>query len=90
MADMQEVSPTMFHAVPRIWEKYYSGIVLKMADATWLKQKLYKVAVQIGTRYNNKALTRQKVPLHLVLAYHAHTSLSSGKLKERLGLTGYA
>ena len=38
MADMREISPTMFHAVPRIWEKYYSGIVLKMADATWLKR----------------------------------------------------
>ncbi len=46
MADMQEISPTMFHAVPRIWEKYYSGIVLKMADATWLKRTLYKIAVQ--------------------------------------------
>ncbi|MBA4393193.1 MAG: long-chain fatty acid--CoA ligase, partial [Desulfobacca sp.] len=29
MADMRDVSPTIFHAVPRIWEKYYSGIVLR-------------------------------------------------------------
>jgi long-chain acyl-CoA synthetase len=85
MADMQEISPTMFHAVPRIWEKYYSGIVLKMADATWLKRKLYKIAVQIGTRYNNKALTRQKVLLHLALAYHVAYFVVFRKLKERLG-----
>ena len=25
MGDMRDVSPTLFHAVPRIWEKYYSG-----------------------------------------------------------------
>ncbi len=85
MADMTEISPTMFHAVPRIWEKYYSGIVLKMADATWLKQKLYKIAVQIGTKYNNRALTRQKVPLQLALAYHVAYFVVFRKLKERLG-----
>ncbi|MCK7506694.1 MAG: AMP-binding protein [Desulfobacterales bacterium] len=85
MADMQEISPTMFHAVPRIWEKYYSGIVLKMADATWLKRTLYKIAVKIGTQYNNKALTKKKVPLHLALAYHIAYFVVFRKLKERLG-----
>jgi long-chain acyl-CoA synthetase len=85
MADMQEISPTMFHAVPRIWEKYYSGIVLKMADATWLKRTLYKVAVKVGTQYNNKALTKQKVPLQLALAYHIAYFVLFRKLKERLG-----
>lgn len=85
MADMREVSPTMFHAVPRIWEKYYSGIVLKMADATWLKRKLYKIAVKIGTQYNDKALAKKKVPLHLALAYHLAYFVVFRKLKERLG-----
>jgi long-chain acyl-CoA synthetase len=85
MADMCEVSPTMFHAVPRIWEKYYSGIVLKMADATWLKRQLYKIAVKIGTQYNNKALARKKVPLQLALAYHLVYFVVFRKLKERLG-----
>lgn len=85
MADMREVSPTMFHAVPRIWEKYYSGIVLKMADATWLKRKLYKIAVKIGTAYNNRALTKKKVPPHLAMAYHVAYFVVFRKLKERLG-----
>jgi long-chain acyl-CoA synthetase len=85
MADMREVSPTMFHAVPRIWEKYYSGIVLKMADATWLKRQLYKIAVKIGTRYNNRALAKKRVPLHLYLAYHLAYFVVFRKLKERLG-----
>lgn len=85
MADMQEISPTIFHAVPRIWEKYYSGIVLKMADATWLKRTLYKIALMIGTRYNNRALTKKKVPLHLALAYRLAYFTVFWKLKERLG-----
>ncbi len=85
MADMKEISPTMFHAVPRIWEKYYSGIVLRMADATWLKRTLYKVAVKIGTQYNNKALAKKQVPLQLALAYHIAYFVVFRKLKERLG-----
>ena len=56
MADMRDVSPTLFHAVPRIWEKYYSGIVLKMADATWFKKIVYKTALKIGGRYNDAKL----------------------------------
>ena len=85
MADMREVSPTMFHAVPRIWEKYYSGIVLKMADATWLKRQLYKVAVKIGTEYNNRALAKKPVPFPLYLSYHLAYFVVFRKLKERLG-----
>jgi long-chain acyl-CoA synthetase len=85
MADMREISPTLFHAVPRIWEKYYSGIVLKMADATWLKRQLYKIALKIGTRYNDKALARKQVPLQLALAYHLVYFVVFRKLKERLG-----
>lgn len=85
MADMREVSPTVFHAVPRIWEKYYSGIVLKMADATWLKRTLYGIAITIGTRYNNKVIAREKVPLHLALAYQAAYFVIFRKLKKRLG-----
>jgi long-chain acyl-CoA synthetase len=85
MADMQEVSPTLFHAVPRIWEKYYSGIVLKMADATWLKRTLYNIAVKIGTKYNNKAIARKKIPIYLAAAYHLFYFIVFRKLKKRLG-----
>ncbi|MCJ8502697.1 AMP-dependent synthetase/ligase [Desulfatitalea alkaliphila] len=85
MADMRDVSPTVFHAVPRIWEKYYSAIVLKMADATWIKRTLYNMAIKIGTQYNNKALAKQSIPVHLTLAYHLFYFVVFRKLKKRLG-----
>jgi long-chain acyl-CoA synthetase len=85
MADMRDVSPTVFHAVPRIWEKYYSAIVLKMADATWLKRTLYNTAIKIGTQYNNRVLAKEKPPLHLKLAYQLAYFVIFRKLKKRLG-----
>jgi long-chain acyl-CoA synthetase len=85
MADMRDVSPTLFHAVPRIWEKYYSGIVLKMDDATWFKRKAYKTALRIGGRYNDAKLAGRSPSPLLSLAYQMAYFAVFRKLKERLG-----
>jgi long-chain acyl-CoA synthetase len=85
MVDMQEVSPTLFHAVPRIWEKYYSGIVLKMSDATWFKRSAYDLALKIGTAYNGAKLKGRSPSLPLTLAYRLAYFAVFRKLKERLG-----
>jgi long-chain acyl-CoA synthetase len=85
MADMRDVSPTLFHAVPRIWEKYYSGIVLKIDDATWFKRKAYKTALKIGGRYNDAMLAGRLPSPLLRLAYHLAYFAVFRKLKERLG-----
>ncbi len=85
MNDLKDVSPTLFHAVPRIWEKYHSGIVLKMMDATWLKRTLYGIAFKVGTRYNDYKLAKKPVPLPLLLGYQLAYFAVFWKLKERLG-----
>ena len=85
MADMIDVSPTMFHAVPRIWEKYYSGIIIRMDDATWLKRQCYHLAVRIGTAYNDMILAKKKPSLTLSLAYGLAYFVVFRKLKKRLG-----
>src|SRR5262245_39360909 len=33
--NVREVAPTLFFAVPRIWERFYSGIAIRMKEATW-------------------------------------------------------
>ncbi len=83
--DMQDVSPTLFHAVPRIWEKYYSSIVLKMDDATWFKKTCYKVALKVGSQYNSQKLSGKSVPVFLALAYWTAYFVVFRKLKKRLG-----
>jgi long-chain acyl-CoA synthetase len=49
--NLREVSPTYFASVPRIWEKLASTIELRMADSTWVKRTLYKLAVKVGRRW---------------------------------------
>jgi long-chain acyl-CoA synthetase len=85
MNDLRDVSPTLFHAVPRIWEKYHSGIVLKMADATWLKRTVFNLCFKIGSRYNTYKLGNKPIPWYLYLGYQLAYFSVFWKLKERLG-----
>ena len=36
--NIREIAPTVFFAVPRIWEKMQSGHIMRMRDATWAKR----------------------------------------------------
>ena len=85
MNDLRDVSPTLFHAVPRIWEKYHSGIVLKMADATWLKRTGFNLAYKIGSKYNDCKLAKKPVSWYLYSGYQLAYFCVFRKLKERLG-----
>jgi len=85
MNDLREISPTIFHAVPRIWEKNYSAIVIKMDDATRLKKTVYKIAQHIGSCYNSKKLAGKPIPIFLQLGYWLAYFTVFRKLKKRLG-----
>ena len=85
MNDLRDVSPTLFHAVPRIWEKYHSSIVLKMADATLFKRAMFNIAYKIGVQYNTYKLAKKPLPWYLYLGYRFAYFSVFWKLKERLG-----
>ena len=46
-----EVSPTVFFGVPRMWEKMYSGVVIKIKEAIWAGRVAYDWAVSVGMAY---------------------------------------
>ena len=81
-----EVSPTVFFAVPRIWEKYSSAIFIRMKDATWFKRLVFGLALKIGKRRAKARLSEQGVGAVLALAFALAHAAVFNKLKERLGL----
>lgn len=85
MRDLKDISPTIFHAVPRIWEKYYSSIVLAMDEATRLKRNLYKLAVKVGTRFNEVRLAGKRPSPWLWLMVQWAYLFVFWHLKRRLG-----
>jgi long-chain acyl-CoA synthetase len=85
MDNMREVSPTVTCGVPRIWEKYASGIMIRMADATWFKRMVFKACMGIGMKYADLKLNFKPIPPYLKAAYLAAYATVFRKLKERLG-----
>ena len=83
--NMVEISPTVGHAVPRIWEKYYSAIMIRMADATWFKRFIFNRALKIGKKRAGLMMEFKPVPAVLEMQYKLAHFAVFRKLKERLG-----
>src|SRR6266513_921219 len=69
--NLREVQPTAFLAVPRVWEKFYSGITIALKDATPFQNWMYRQALSIGHRMTQYRLQGDTPPLSLRLANRA-------------------
>jgi hypothetical protein len=57
--NIREVGPALFFAVPRIWEKFYSAVVLRMREATLLGKLAYRWAIGVGMRVAEQKIAGQ-------------------------------
>ncbi len=73
LTNLQEIRPTVFFAVPRIWEKLFSLVELHMKDANVIKRVAYSAAM---------GAVRGRNPVAVGLAHLAVLRL----LRYRLGL----
>lgn len=85
MQNMMEVSPTIGYAVPRIWEKYYSNIMIKMDDATWIKRLVFNAALKTGRKRADCVMNFKTPGLLQRGLYFIAWFVVFRKLKERLG-----
>ncbi|MDX5358547.1 MAG: long-chain fatty acid--CoA ligase [Rhodobacterales bacterium] len=46
--NLREVSPDVFAAVPRVWEKVYSRVLIMAQEATWIGRLAYGLAMKVG------------------------------------------
>ncbi len=83
--NMREISPTVGYAVPRMWEKYLSAIVIKMSDASWFKRLVFGIALKIGRKRATLTMNFKPVPFYLKVLYQLAYFAVFRKLKERLG-----
>jgi long-chain acyl-CoA synthetase len=84
--NIREVAPALFFAVPRIWEKFYSGVALRMREATWLGRVAYERALGIGQRIAERRLAGRPVPWSLRLAFRVADFLVLDNVKRSIGL----
>ena len=84
--NIREVAPAVFFAVPRIWEKFYSGVALRMREATPVGKLAYRWAVGVGNRMAEHRLAGRRPPLGLRLLYRVADYLVLDNIKRSLGL----
>jgi long-chain acyl-CoA synthetase len=84
--NIREVSPTVFFAVPRIWEKFYSGLVLRMRDSTRLEKLAFKWALDIGRKVSDHRLNQSEPPFYLKLLFKLADWTVLKNLKKSVGL----
>lgn len=95
--DMRDILPTFFLAVPRIWEKMMAGIIIKMKDASWLKQKMFHTLMPVGERMADCRLNNEppgwSLKIKFTFAYLAlfrHLKKELGLLRTRIAVSGAA
>jgi long-chain acyl-CoA synthetase len=84
--NLREVQPTAFLAVPRIWEKFYSGVTIALKDATPLQNWTYRRALAVGYRLTDCRLAGDTPSLSLRLANKAAYWLVFRNIRRMLGL----
>src|SRR5574337_779067 len=84
--NLREVRPTIFFAVPRIWEKLYAGVVLRVREADWPKRLAFAASLWAGRRYAQEVLAHRRVPVWLQAAYALARHAVLLPLRHRLGL----
>jgi long-chain acyl-CoA synthetase len=85
MADLQEIQPTLFLGVPRVWEKMLAGIQIRMADASRIKRVNYGFWLKQGERLARKRMQGGLNPIDR-LVYGLGWVLLYRTLRQKLGM----
>ncbi len=76
--------PTVFIAVPRVFEKFYETIHTQM-ETMGLRRKLFERALKTGEQVSAYTLYQRKVPLQLAIEYELADALVFKKIKNAFG-----
>ena len=84
--NVREIAPTLFFAVPRVWEKFYSAVTIAIAEAGAIQQAVYKLSLSIGYAVAERVLKRQSVPLWLKLSFQVARLMALNNVRRMLGI----
>ncbi|HEY0825168.1 MAG TPA: AMP-binding protein, partial [Ramlibacter sp.] len=84
--NVREIAPTVFTAVPRVWEKFYSGVMIGLKEASRLQQAVYAWGIGVGTRIAGKVLAGEPVDAGLKLRYLVANWLALSNVRKMIGI----
>lgn len=84
--NLREVSPAYLTGVPRVWEKVYSQINLRMKDATGLGKAAYNWSVRQGEAWAEKALNGETPDMATRARYWLANQLTLANMRRAMGM----
>ncbi len=85
--NLREVQPTLFFAVPRIWEKIHATVHIKLNDATFIKRKMNGIGMGLAAFIGrDRAAHDGDFTWKSRLAYWIGYPIVLRALQERIGL----
>ena len=82
---MQEIKPTAMVSVPRLYEKIYASVMNSQENASALKKLLFKSAIAVGTKYNNRSFRNKPTGLGLRIEHKFFDMLVLSKVRAAVG-----
>jgi long-chain acyl-CoA synthetase len=74
----------MMDVVPRILEKIYERVLLKVSKASTIQQKIFSKAIAVGIEWAKKKINRETISWDLELKYTAAKKLVLDKVKAQI------
>ncbi len=84
--NVREIAPTVFTAVPRVWEKFYSGVMIGLKESSRLQQGAYRWAIGVGTEVAERVLAGQPVPGGLKARFRLAYWLVLANVRKLIGI----
>ncbi|MGZ5155794.1 MAG: AMP-dependent synthetase/ligase [Caldimonas sp.] len=84
--NVREIAPTVFTAVPRIWEKFYSSVAIAVRESSRLQQVAYAWAISVGTRVADRVLAGEPVGEGLKLKFLIARKLALDNVRKLIGV----
>jgi len=83
--DLADIQPTIFHSVPRIYEKIHHKMQATMAAETGLKRKLMDFCLKAGKEVSRRRQKKEPLSLWLSLKYALADKILFQKLRRIFG-----
>ncbi|MBN9423231.1 MAG: long-chain fatty acid--CoA ligase [Candidatus Accumulibacter sp. 66-26] len=87
MTDLREIGPTYYFAPPRVFENLLTQVMIRMEDASPLKQKMFHFFMKVARRSGAEILDGKPVPFADRLLYALGNLFVFGPLKNVLGMS---
>ena len=85
--NLREIQPTIFAAVPRIWERIHASIAIKGRDGTWFKRLWFGIGMKLARRIGDLRVANDgEHTARSRLLYAIGYPIVFRAIKERIGL----